>query len=292
MRKLNKVINVSLSILIIVLVAGTYLTDGMVGVYAWLGILFLAPIIGIILLVLSSIFIIYKLVKKEKVREISTTCILAIILSSPILILMNCIVIPYPSNIEKATPSLTVSWPFNGETVVGSGGNSIESNKAHIMIPAERWAYDLVMEPYEVGSEVLEEYGIYNKEVLAPISGTIAEAYDEEDDIKANSEEYKSTLGNYIYLKIEETGTYLFLGHFKKGSLTVKSGDHVKAGQVLGRVGNSGTSSEPHLHIHHQKQGPDEIIHPIVAEGLPLYFKDINGGEMPIKGEKIYKLHQ
>lgn len=62
------------------------------------------------------------------------------------------------------------------------------------------------------------------------------------------------------------------LTHFQMGTIAVSVGDEVKAGDYLGRVGNSGTTSEPHLHIHHQRQDPTKTIHPILAEGLPLLF--------------------
>lgn len=64
--------------------------------------------------------------------------------------------------------------------------------------------------------------------------------------------------GNHIYLRLDETGTFLFLAHLKKGSIKVKEGQHVNEGEVLAQVGNSGSSSEPHLHIHHQRQ--DHLI--------------------------------
>ncbi|MGG3801652.1 M23 family metallopeptidase [Metabacillus fastidiosus] len=64
-------------------------------------------------------------------------------------------------------------------------------------------------------------------------------------------------------------------------------GDHVNQGDVIGRVGNRGSTSEPHLHIHHQRQDPTKVIYPILAEGLPLFFEDINGESMPQKGDII-----
>lgn len=41
----------------------------------------------------------------------------------------------------------------------------------------------------------------------------------------------------------------------QKGSIVVKEGDEIKTGQALGKVGNSGNTSEPHLHIHAEKDG-------------------------------------
>lgn len=71
------------------------------------------------------------------------------------------------------------------------------------------------------------------------------------------------------------------------GTVAVSVGDEVKNGDYLGKVGNSGTTSEPHLHIHHQRQDSTKTIHPILAEGLPLFFLvDQDDGSTNIKPKK------
>lgn len=47
----------------------------------------------------------------------------------------------------------------------------------------------------------------------------------------------------------------ILIAHLKKGSVAVTAGQRVQAGQLLGVVGNSGNSTEPHLHIHAQRDG-------------------------------------
>lgn len=111
--------------------------------------------------------------------------------------------------------------------------------------------------------------------------------FDDESDITPGSEEFISMEGNHVYIKIKETGTYLLLNHLKKDSVTVEVGDQIKPGNIIGRVGNSGSTSEPHLHIRHQRQDPTKVIYPVLAEGLPLFFKDINVDPMPKKGAVI-----
>lgn len=200
---------------------------------------------------------------------------------------MNIILCAYPNTIKRAQPSITVSWPLTEKTVVGWGGNSVKDNLPHATWASERWAYDLVMEPYNINSDSNEDYGIWNKEIHSPVSGIVIAVSDDEADIKPGSENFISMEGNHVYIKIKETGTYLLLNHLKKDSISVEVGDHVKPGDVIGRVGNSGSSSEPHLHIHHQRQDPTKVIHPVLAEGLPLFFKDINGDIMPKKDAVI-----
>jgi len=59
---------------------------------------------------------------------------------------------------------------------------------------------------------------------------------------------YETIYGNMIGLDLGN-GRYAYYGHLKPGSLRVKEGDHVRRGQVIGRIGNTGSSFEPHLHF-------------------------------------------
>ena len=60
-------------------------------------------------------------------------------------------------------------------------------------------------------------------------------------------------------------GEYLFIGHLRRGTVAV--GERVIPGQLLGRVGNSGNSSEPHVHLHLQ-----DTMRPYFGEAIPFYF--------------------
>jgi murein DD-endopeptidase MepM/ murein hydrolase activator NlpD len=75
-------------------------------------------------------------------------------------------------------------------------------------------------------------------------------------------------------------GGHLLIAHLKAGSVAVRPGDRVEEGQVMGACGNSGNSSEPHVHVHYQREHPRDVP-PNFAEGLPLYFRDHRGAPMP-----------
>lgn len=188
----------------------------------------------------------------------------------------------YPTNVQSMSPKIVVRFPLNERALVGWGGDRLEANY-HVIKPNERWAYDILIPPAEVKSSKLKDYGIYGARVTAPASGTVVSINNDEKDLVPGSDDFQSMAGNHIYLRLDETGTFLVLAHLKKGSIKVKEGQHVNEGEFLAQVGNSGSSSEPHLHIHHQRQDPSKISM-FLAEGLPLYFQTEKGAMMPERG--------
>jgi hypothetical protein len=76
--------------------------------------------------------------------------------------------------------------------------------------------------------------------------------------------------GNYILIDIGN-GKYAYYAHLIPGSLKVKVGDKVTRGQVIAKVGNSGNSSEPHLHFHIVDKPT-----PIAADSIPYAFDEFN----------------
>jgi hypothetical protein len=80
-------------------------------------------------------------------------------------------------------------------------------------------------------------------------------------------------VGNSVTLDLGD-GVYAVFAHLRRGSPRVSKGDRVRAGDVLGEVGNSGNSSEPHLHFHLMDRP-----RPMAAAGLPFAFPYESGGE-------------
>jgi murein DD-endopeptidase MepM/ murein hydrolase activator NlpD len=110
-------------------------------------------------------------------------------------------------------------------------------------------------------------------EVLAVADGVVAEAM---DDIPENPDRpatpvarmpLENASGNYVTLDLGR-GRFAFYEHLARGSVAVKRGDRVRSGQVIGRLGNSGSSSiGPHLHFH-----VSDANSLLAAEGLPFVF--------------------
>lgn len=95
----------------------------------------------------------------------------------------------------------------------------------------------------------------YGQEVLAVADGTVATAMDgmpepaRVDPGKPTRVPLQDASGNYVSLDLGG-GHYVFYEHLKTGSVTVKAGQKVRRGEVIGRLGYSGETTGPHLHMH------------------------------------------
>lgn len=122
-----------------------------------------------------------------------------------------------------------------------------------------------------------EDWFAYGRQVVSPANGRIvaarADLPDNTFDANGNrifAEGFETSgenrsLGNYLI--IETGGAFLLMSHFEQHSLAVGMGDEVYAGQALGRIGLSGDTAYPHLHI--QMQDTPDIL---TANPLPIIF--------------------
>lgn len=145
--------------------------------------------------------------------------------------------------------------PFRGEWYVFGGGDNEKVNH-HFSVRGQRRAADLVMKgagdlSYKGTGRRNEDYYVYGTEILAAASGTVVTAIDGVPDNKPGSMNPLCAVGNCLIID-QGSNEFAVYAHLKPGSLRVRRGDKVRAGQVLGLCGNSGNSSEPHLHFHLQ----------------------------------------
>ncbi|EJR03701.1 M23 family metallopeptidase [Bacillus cereus] len=262
-----------------------YLANGVISVIVWWSIQAFS-LVSIVILIGSVLLFIWKgIFRKQIDRTLLLIVLFSIIGAWPVGWFANVGGLAYPADVQSMSPKIVVRFPLNERALVGWGGDRLETNY-HVIKPNERWAYDILIPPAEVKSSKLEDYGIYGAKVMAPASGTVVSVNNDEKDLVPGSDDFQSMAGNHIYLRLDETGTFLFLAHLKKGSIKVKEGQHVNEGEALAQVGNSGSSSEPHLHIHHQRQDPSNTSM-FLTEGLPLYFRTEKGAMMPERGTYI-----
>jgi hypothetical protein len=189
----------------------------------------------------------------------------------------------FPVAPADASPAVVVRLPSDAPLQVAWGGDDIGGNY-HAAYPSQRWAYDLVIEPAFHGGSDPAAYGCWGTPVRAPAAGEVVSvATSHEDHVPgALPEGENAPCGNLVALRLPDTETHLVLCHLQRDSVEVGVGQRVEEGQVLGRCGNSGNSSEPHIHVHHQRQEPDEAL--LFAEGLPLSFRDHEGPATPVGG--------
>ena len=189
----------------------------------------------------------------------------------------------YPSSHEGEVSAVRFRLPLDGPILVGWGGDRLAGNY-HTRYPDQRWAYDLLVakdgKTHGGNGSRYEDYYCYGVSVLAPADGKVVTVLDGMPDTPLQtSETVMPAGGNQINLKVAP-GEYLFLCHLQRGSIAVKDGNQVTRGQKLALVGNSGNTSEPHLHIHLQ-----DMPRPHIGEGIPLYFYNYRvGGQIVERG--------
>jgi hypothetical protein len=96
-------------------------------------------------------------------------------------------------------------------------------------------------------------FAAYGCTVVAPCDGTVLRAVDAYPDQIPFQPWPGPAAGNHV--RIGTSTEEVLLAHLRPGSVQVARGDLVRRGQVIGQVGNSGNSTEPHLHIHAERNG-------------------------------------
>jgi hypothetical protein len=174
---------------------------------------------------------------------------------------------PYPT--PHPPSSLDFRLPLDGPVTVLHGGTSRWDNY-HVVYPDQCGAYDLGVTKNGIthrgDGKQLQDYYVYGEPVRAPAAGTVRSVDDGHPEQAPGVMGGSPAGGNEVVLEVAPA-QFLFLGHMQPGSLRVKRGQRVREGDVVGLAGNSGNTSEPHLHIHLQDTPRFNL-----GEGIPLYF--------------------
>jgi hypothetical protein len=184
-----------------------------------------------------------------------------------------------PSPHADYVPKVELKLPFRGTWMVLWGGRTWDFNH-HSSVADMRYATDLWM--LKNGSSCTgdctknEQYFCWGKPVVAPADGTIVFVENGRPDNRPNAPDPKNLFGNYVVID-HGNSEYSLLAHLKHGSVVVKPDEKVTVGEIIAVAGDSGMSTEPHLH-YQLMDGPDWST----AQGLPARFYRYNVDGRPV----------
>ena len=188
-------------------------------------------------------------------------------------------------------------WTPNGPANNSTHRRVVIAVGDHLGLP-ERFAVDWIQlgpdgKSYSGAEADNRSYYAYKADVLAAADGQVVST---KDGIPGNVPQSPKmavpitleTIGGNFVMEDIGNGRYAFYAHLIPGSVAVKPGDRIKVGQVIGKLGNSGNSSEPHLHFH-ICDGPN----PLFCNGQPFEidhftrwdYKMEMKGDVPVKFE-------
>lgn len=178
---------------------------------------------------------------------------------------------------------VVIGPPLRGGDWLAANGPASESGHRRALVPvdgnasiAQRFGIDYLIVDDSGRTHVgdprsNESYHAEGKEAIAVADGIVAATRDGIPENVPGGRAVPITLetvgGNHVVLDIGG-GRHAFYAHLKPGSLRVRPGDRVRRGQVVGLVGNSGNSTEPHLHFH-----VSDGVSPLGAQGVPHAFE-------------------
>lgn len=186
---------------------------------------------------------------------------------------------------------IVIGPPLRGGVWLAANGPGNSSHHRRAVVPiagqafiAQRYATDWAKlgrngRLFDGDQSENSSYFGYGAEVLAVADGLVESVNDgipenvpasarlreigEAETLRAVPMTLETIGGNHVILDLGES-RYAFYGHLMPGSLRVRPGDRVRRGALIGRLGNSGNSTGPHLHFHLSDRN-----HPLAAEGLP-----------------------
>jgi hypothetical protein len=174
-------------------------------------------------------------------------------------------------------PGRTIDLAFplrDGRFIVGQGGGVMLLNR-HVSHEAQRFAADITaigpagFRARGILPRKLDNYEIFGKQVVAPCDGAVMSTVDGLPDLPPPEADRENPAGNHVVLLCG--GLQVELAHLQRGSVRVEPGQDVRVGDLMGLVGNSGNTTEPHLHIH--------AVDPDTGAGVPITFD----GRYPVR---------
>jgi hypothetical protein len=207
-----------------------------------------------------GVLMILALVPSRKIR-LSTNIFFSV---ASLFLVVELVRILWPTPVINA---VVLAPPFRGEWYVLQGGRSALVNH-HFPLKSQRHAIDIYI-PRRIDRAkgtplTLETHPAFGQTLYAPAAGRVAKVVNDRPDMETGKTDLEQIVGNHITIDIGK-GRYVLMAHLMQNSILVKPGDEVWSGQAIARCGNSGNTTEPHLHLQVQSDAD------FGAEGLRTY---------------------
>jgi Peptidase family M23 len=179
-------------------------------------------------------------------------------------------VVPAPLMVSNDSP-IVVAPPLRGTWIAGDSVNNrpdaahrrailVEDGRAWL---AQRFAIDWVQyqtidgvrTTWKGAEDRNDSYFCYGQPIYSVAAGKVVALADGLPENVPHSGKYAISIGadnaagNHVVVEIAPH-RYVLYAHMRPGTVRVKAGDEVQIGEILGLVGNTGSSTEPHLHMH------------------------------------------
>jgi hypothetical protein len=197
---------------------------------------------------------------------------------------------------RSVTPEIVLSLPFVGRWLArNSPARRVPSHGTDLL--GERYAIDFIgVDRHHqtadrrdwrtlLSTEPPERFFGYGRPILAPARGVVVQAHDGELDHVGRRSQLTlvpyalgqrarlrrgvaAIAGNYLVIALPDSGAFVALVHLRAGSIRVAIGDEVRVGQPIADCGNSGNSTQPHVHV--QVMDSQDLS---AARGVPMAFR-------------------
>jgi hypothetical protein len=148
----------------------------------------------------------------------------------------------------------SVHLPSAEPLFVLQGGDTPNVND-HMTVASQAYAIDFAVVGGRSGRELarppatsVEDYYCWDTAVRSPVDGRIVIAVDSLPDNRLGARDPSQPLGNHVV--VQQRDRYFYLAHLRQHTVSVRAGETVAAGQLVGRCGNSGNTDFPHIHLH------------------------------------------
>lgn len=196
--------------------------------------------------------------------------------------IVSLVLLPLAKNKSRKLTKQYYTMPIEGETFVIAGGDN-ELLNHHFNFKYQRNAFDLTSVikgmTYQGAPNRNENFYCYGQSVVAPANGKVVQTLKNIKDNIPGEVNTNHPEGNFVIIQ-HQINEYSIVAHLQCDSIKVDVGDSVRRGQHIAHIGNSGNSSEPHLHFH--------IMNKMKTQSGHTYKIKFLDQHAPIKGDKVF----